>query len=119
MNVTANQFYVFISCLAFGGVTGIIYSLFGLIKFSVKIKAIKVIEDILFFVIFTAGYIIYSYIMGFPSIRAYMLFGAVLGLYLYGKSFNFILAKSGKMTYNIINNKLRKKKDRIDERGKV
>ena len=111
MFVTENQFFVFVACVAFGGVFGVIYPLFALIKKPLKSKIAKGIADVIYFALFTAFFLPYGYFLGFPSFRIYMPVGALVGLFLYMKSFYIILAKYGEKAYNKIKGKLLLRKE--------
>lgn len=117
MFVTGGQFYVFIACLAFGGVCGIFFSVSAIIKFVTTNKIIRLIPDLFAFLLTCALYVIYAFILNFPSFRAYMVIGVLLGIYLYLKSFHIILAKICKKAYNNIRKKFsRKNKSKHDRR---
>ena len=119
MFVTANQFYVFIACLSFGSIVGVIFSFVELIKYLVKkTVVIKVLIDFFAFVIVLGLYIIYSFNMHFPSFRLYMVLGVFLGIFAYKKSFHIILAKFLKKIYNIIKPKIKKLKVKRHDRRK-
>lgn len=111
MFVTASQFYVFIACVSYGIVSGLLLVVVGVFKNIIKRSYIKAILDVLCFVLIGFGYAIYSYLLGFPNFRAYMFFGVILGIILSNKSFYFILAKCVKKIYNIIVKTKRKKRD--------
>ncbi len=100
--VSEGQIFVFIACVAIGAVGGVCFSFSDLIKSGLKIKALGVITDtfafISAFIIFQAA----AYFFNFPSLRIYMVVGVFLGIFLYLKSFNIILAKLFKRLYNII-----------------
>lgn len=110
MFVTQNQFYVFIACLAFGGATGIIFTLFSIFKFGIKNKYLKCLPDFFAFIIVSALYCVYSHTLKFPSVRAYMIIGVFIGITLYFKSFYIVLAKYIEMLYNIIKKHIAKVK---------
>ena len=112
MFVTKSQIFVFIACVAFGGISGIWFSFSGFIKFFIKKKITKIIIDLIFSLPISALFIIYSYQLKFPNIRAYMLFGLFLGIYLYFKSFYILLAKCAEKIYNICKRKRKLKNDR-------
>ncbi|MBE5734753.1 MAG: hypothetical protein E7347_06920 [Clostridiales bacterium] len=114
MFVTKNQLFIFIACLSFGGVSGVIYTLSALIKKPIRNKFLRFLPDILFSFPFGVLFVVYSYSLNFPNVRPYMLFGVFLGLLLYFKSFHIILAKCGKKIYNIY--KLAKGKAKYDRR---
>ena len=115
MFVTANQIYVFLACVSFGGCVGILFSFINGIKFLIKKDLFKIIIDVLAFVIIAILYVIFSYRVKFPSLRLYMIAGVLMGIVIYCKSFHRILAKIVKKAYNIIkiikNKKVKTKDD--------
>ncbi len=108
MFVTSGQLYVFLGSIAFGSASGLFYSVFSLVKFLFKNKIVDIILDVLFFVLFSVGYVCFSVYYGFPSLRLYMPIGALTGLLLYMKSFGIILANTAKKLYNIRKGFIRK-----------
>ncbi len=106
MFVTKNQFFVFIACIAIGGVGGIFFTVAKFIKFFIKNSRLKMLPDIAAFCVFTAWYVWISFNLQFPSQRIYMTAGVLVGLLLYFKSFNFILDLWLKKLYNIFIKKL-------------
>ncbi len=119
MYVSSNQFYVFLACVSFGAVWGGLFSVLSLLKTKIKIIYFKALLDVLFFVLLSGTYGLYSHWAHFPSLRAYMPIGVITGIYLYMKSFHLILAKALKMAYNKYVRKLTQKRITKDERGKV
>ncbi len=117
MFVTNGQIYLFFSCLSFGIASGLVYSVIIFLKKVIKIKVIKILLDLLFFLILSVSFLIYTFLLKFPSIRVYMLVGVVLGLYIYLKSFHFILAKMCKRLYNIVVSKKCKTREAKHERA--
>ena len=113
MNVSVNQFWVFLSCVSFGVFCGVLYSLVLFIKKHVKMYFVKVIIDVTFFISAGFLYILYSYFFNYPSLRFYMILGVISGGVLYIKSFALILAKVLKKLYNITNKNKGKKYDGI------
>ena len=116
MFVTATQFYVFIACVAYGVISGIILSLSNIIKFKFRSILLWIIADVFAIVLISTGYVYYSFRLSFPNFRAYMFFGVILGWLLFYKSFYLILAKSVKNIYNIY---VRKKGKKQDERKRI
>lgn len=116
MFVTYSQFYVFLSCLSFGVIIGVLYSIMALIKNFIKKNFIKIILDILYFLLFAILFILYAFYFNFPNFRWYMIFGVLLGNFLYAKSFHIILANFCKRLYNIVN--VRIIKGRTNDRRK-
>ncbi len=119
MYVSSNQFYVFLACISFGAVWGVVFSIESLLKRKIKIMYFRVLLDLIFFILLSGTYGIYSHWARFPSIRAYMPIGVIVGIYLYMKTFHIILAKAVKMAYNKYVRKLMQKRKTKDERGKV
>ena len=116
MNVSLGQFCIFLTCVSIGGVFGIVYTLFYIVKSLIKNNAVKILLDCFLFVLLTFFYVLISYLLNFPSFRIYMAFGVILGLILYQESFNFILAKFSKKIYNIIIKKIKSKKSKAKDK---
>jgi hypothetical protein len=112
MFVTTNQIFVFLACASFGGVIGCLFSVSIFIKEKIKIKWIKILLDVIAFMVSTILYVVYAYKMHFPNLRLYMILGVMVGIISYLKSFHIILAKLLKKAYNIIKSK--KAKSRYD-----
>ena len=112
MFVTANQLYVFLSCLSFGACFGVFRTLTILIKERTSNNIIKGVVEIAYFILLSFGFVLYSFLVKMPNLRAYMIVGVLLGNFLYVKSFHYILAKSVKRVYNVlVRRKSRKEKD--------
>lgn len=112
MFVTKNQIFIFIACVAFGGVSGLLYSISGAIKFFFKNKLLKIIFDALISLPIGVLFVVYAHQLNFPNTRGYMLLGVFTGIYLYFKSFYIILAKCAEKIYNICKQKRKIKNDR-------
>lgn len=119
MFVTQNQFYIFVACLFFGGVTGVLFSISAAVKKCFRIIYLRIIPDMLAFVTVFFLYIIYSYKLNFPDFRPFMAAGVFVGIFLYMKSWHILLAKPAEMLYNIIHIKLKQKKEKKHERIQV
>lgn len=114
------QIYIFIICLFCGVISGVVYdilyvarcSLCGIDKsvYSVKDKIFLVISDLLYCLIFAAGFIFVSVMFDFENLRLYMLLGCVLGAIIYLKSFHIIVAFFVRKVYNIVTLAKEKKK---------
>lgn len=102
MFVTANQIYVFLACVSFGGCSGIIFSVSELFKRFISNKWLRFLPDFLAFMVVTVLYVFSAYHMRFPNLRLYMILGVMLGVVIYLKSFHILLAKTFKKAYNII-----------------
>ena len=108
MFVTYGQIYVFIVCVAIGGLSGILFSLSALLKLWIKNQYFRTIPDIFVFAVLSAVYVFLSYTFGFPNLRAYMILGVFVGIIVYFKSFHILLANCLKKLYNIIRKKVLK-----------
>ena len=109
MYVSHGQFYVFISCIAFGGASSLIFVfIYPLIR-VVKYKIFKAIIEFLFFALVTILFNLYAFDMQMGDFRLYMPLGVLLGVCLGHKTFGFILAKMRSIVYNICKQKKRKK----------
>jgi len=114
MLVSKNQFYVFIACVAFGAVCGLIFGVLSIFKCFFKSKILKFFPDVISGILSGLIFILYTYLFNFPNLRVYMLVGFFLGLVGYFKSFNIILAKSAEKIYNVYKlKKVKRKHDRI------
>ena len=102
MFATKSQFFVFVACVAIGGLGGVLFTAAAFIKLFIKRVGLKILPDIAAFCAFTLLYVRLSFILQFPSYRLYMAAGALIGLLLYMKSFNHTLALLMKKLYNII-----------------
>ena len=100
MFVSSGQFYVFISCVSFGAISGFLFYVINYIKLIIKPEIFCKILDFVTMLIISFLYVVYSKRLNFPSFRLYMPFGVLLGLVCYFKSFNIILAKAQKKFYN-------------------
>lgn len=116
------QIYIFIICLFCGVISGVVYdvlyvarcSLCGIDKsaYTVKDKIFLIICDLLYCLVFAAGFIFVSVVFDFENLRAYMLIGCAIGAIIYLKSFHIIVAICVRKVYNIITNRKEQKVDR-------
>ncbi len=118
MFVTLNQFYIFLACVMFGALGGVVFSLFSIIKYFNKIIVVEIVFDIFCMTILGVAFSIFSFKYAFPNLRVYMLFGVLFGLSMYLKSFHRILAKFTKKVYNITIRKFTKGKGKKNDRNK-
>lgn len=102
MFVSSGQFFVFLACIAFGGLSGIVFILFSPLKRTIKSTIIDNVIDFISMCVIAFLYLLFAKFYKFPSLRAYMIIGVLLGIFCYFKSFNIILAKARKKFYNII-----------------
>lgn len=115
MLVTKSQFFVLFACIAFGGVSAVLFSFASIFKKFINNKVIKSIFDIFAFVLISLLFAVYSHILSFPSLRAYMIVGVFLGITCYVKSFHLLLAKIVEIIYNICVRKIHKFKKVRDD----
>ena len=116
MFVTLNQFFIFIACVSFGGVMGLLYSPTLLLREKFGNKLYVFIFELIFYLFLAFAFFVYSFIIKFHNLRGYMIVGVFIGIYLYVKSFHYMLAKFIKRYYNKIDKFLLRKK--IDDRRK-
>ena len=129
MFVTKSQFFVFMACVTFGGIIGVVFSISALVKFFIKNNLLKAVPDVIAFLPLGLLFLQYSHYLSFPNLRIYMILGVFVGLTFYLKSFHRLLAKIAKKFYNIIVKKYQKrnknkhdgrkvkKVNRVDDRG--
>jgi hypothetical protein len=119
MFVTSGQFIYFLGAVTFGGIFGVLYSVITAVKSLIKnqklCKILGGILEIIFFLFLSVSFLFYRNFYGYPSLRAYMVVGVILGLILYAKSFHLLLAKAGKVVYNRINKFILTKKVLIND----
>ena len=85
-----------------------------MLKLFTRNKIFEIAVDVIYFIFLSALFCFYAFLMYFPTIRAYMLVGVLVGLLLYFKSFHILLAKCAKKIYNITKKTfLKVKNDRI------
>lgn len=110
MFVSENQFFVFIACLSFGVSFGFLFSISKLIKSRISSVFLRILPDLVVFLLLSVAYVLYSHYLKFPNFRLYMIIGIVLGILIYLKSLHILLAKYLKMSYNILSRKAKDKK---------
>lgn len=108
MFVSSGQFFYFIACIGIGAIFGFLISFYKSFKVS---KKTRVVLDIVCALVCSFCYIFISHKLFFPNLRLYMFFGVFLGIILYFKSINLILAIILKKLYNIYKEKRIKRKD--------
>ena len=118
MFVSLNQFYVFMSCVMFGAMGGVVYSVLSILRLIIKNKVFNGAIDAIFMLVLSFIFSVFSYKSNFPNIRFYMMGGVLLGLILYLKSFHIILAKFVKKFYNITIQKFKKGLEKKNDRKK-
>ena len=102
MFVSSGQFFYFIACIGIGAIFGLLISFYKSFKVN---KKIRVSLDVVCSLLCSFCYIFISHSLSFPNLRLYMFFGVFLGMILYFKSINLMLAKILKKLYNIYKEK--------------
>ena len=104
MSLAASQLYVFGSTVCAGLALGILFDINSLVRRSVRAKAVSVIADIIYFILFFAVVTFMLYVTTGLILRAYAFAGAALGaaVYLLGLS---RLIKAGWKKLNISRHK--------------
>lgn len=120
----AQSVFIFLTCLFCGVLSGTVYDVLyvarcvvcGIDKkgYTVKDKIFIIISDILYCLVFSAGFIFVSVMFDFTSLRLYMLFGCVVGVLIYLKSFHTIVAFCVKKVYNAVSTKKQKRIERSE-----
>lgn len=122
------QFFIFLTCLFCGVISGTVYDVLyvarcivcGMDKteYTAKDKIFIIISDLLYCLVFAAGFIFVSVMFDFTSLRLYMLLGCILGALIYLKSFHTIVAFFTKKVYNTVSVKIQKRKSESSGRTK-
>lgn len=122
----AQSVFIFLTCLFCGVISGTVYDVLYIARctvcgvdkkeYTAKDKIFIIICDILYCLVFAAGFIFVSVMFDFTSLRLYMLAGCVIGALIYLKSFHTIVAFCVKKVYNILSNKKQKRKSESSER---
>ncbi|MDE6356305.1 MAG: spore cortex biosynthesis protein YabQ [Clostridia bacterium] len=104
------QIFIFIICMFCGILSGIVYDVLyvarcfvcGINKadYTPRDKIFLIAADLLYFLVFAAGFIFVSVMFGFSALRFYMLLGCFAGAFVYLKSFHVIVAFCVKKVYN-------------------
>ena len=108
------QIFIFIICMFCGILSGIVYDVLyvarcfvcGIDKaaYTAKDKIFLIAADLLYCLVFAAGFIFVSVMFGFSALRLYMLLGCFAGAFVYLKSFHVIVAFCVKKVYNKFTN---------------
>lgn len=111
------QIFVFLTCAGCGALSGIVYDILYIARcavcgvrkeaYTAKDRIFTIACDLLYCAVFAAAFIFTSVMFDFYELRLFMLFGCVLGAFLYLKSFHVIVAFSVKKVYNKITLKKR------------
>lgn len=107
--------FIFITCACCGIVSGVVYDILYIARcavcginkqvYTVKDKIFTAACDILYCLVFAAAFVFLSVMFDFNGLRLYMLFGGLLGIVLYLKSFHIFVAFCVKKVYNKITDK--------------
>lgn len=102
--------FIFITCTCCGVLSGAVYDILYIARcavcgikkeaYTVKDKIFTAACDVLYCLIFAAGFVFISVMFDFAELRLYMLAACFLGALLYLKSFHAIVAFCVKKVYN-------------------
>lgn len=109
MYVSHGQFYVFISCIAFGSISSLFFVFARPLCLAIKNRLLNSIIEFLLFVLVAVLFNLYAFALQMGNFRLYMPFGVLFGMLLGYKTFAFALAKAYVLVYNIFKQKKRKK----------
>ena len=120
----AQSVFIFLICLLCGVISGVVYDVLytarcivcGIEKtaYTAKDRIFIIISDIIYCLVFAAGFIFVSVMFDFTSLRLYMLIGCVLGALIYLKSFHTIVAFLVKKVYNAVSITKQKSKAEVE-----
>ena len=92
MFVSKNQFAIFIICVFFGGLAGVLFQILSCFKIKIKNNYIWHLINVFLYVIVGFLFVLGSNLYNFPTFRWYMIAGFLIGKTLYRKSLGIILA---------------------------
>ncbi len=95
-----DQFYVFLVGVCCGAAGGLLYDGVGWLRALLPFRAAQIATDILFSLLFAAGYLAVNTALMLPGLRLYSFVACALGFLLYLKSLHKIVAFFGKKLYN-------------------
>ena len=113
---TKNQLEYFLLSLCIGFLGGMIYNIFAFLRFLFacekgKCKKLGLGLDVVFGVCFGIFCVFTSYFCHFPDFRGYMGVGFAIGLIIYIKILQIILAFFKKVCYNVTTKKFCKREN--------
>lgn len=100
MNNIFSQFIYFFYSFILGFIFSFSFVPFTVLKQVINLNIIHIIFDVIFFVFLALAFNYCMFIFHFPTIRVFIIVAFLLGVYLYMKTFNIILAKFLKKFYN-------------------
>ncbi len=119
------QIFIFIICMLCGVLSGVVYDVLYIARsvicginkkeYTVKDKIFIIACDILYCLVFAAGFVFLSVLFDFESLRLYMLIGCAAGAFVYLKSFHLAIAFLVKKVYNSVAENLNGKKRRKEK----
>lgn len=106
------QLKEFCLVLLFGVAGGLVYEFFRLPKHARERAWLRIALDILFCLVFAAGYVFFALNAGFSGFRLYHAAALILGLFLYEKTFHKTVAFFAQRVYNAAYKEIIRKKER-------
>ncbi len=114
------QFRIFLVCIALGFFGGLLYEVFFLLSYPFrKHRAVQIISDILFCIVFAGAYVGVSVWLELPPIRFYFCLGLAFGFFLWLESLHKTLAFFAAKGYNALVRILQKRGKSIKCRKRV
>ncbi len=114
------QVYIFIVCMFTGVTSGVAYDILYIVRcavcgpdksaYTLKDKIFLIICDLIYCIVFAAGFIFISVVCDLGRFRLFMFIGCALGALIYLKSLHIIVAFFVSKVYNIITAKKENKK---------
>lgn len=95
-----SQLQAFLLCASFGALGGVCYEPFFCAAYLFRSRVPHIAADLLFCIVFAAGYLFFSTAARLPPLRAYLVAGLALGFWLYLKSIHKIVAFFADKVYN-------------------
>ncbi len=115
-----NQLNVFFVCFSYGVISALARDVFSgslaPLRGDKQEGRAWLCYELVFFCVMGSVFVALSALLGLPELRGYMPIGIALGFLLYYKTLRIIVAFLKKVCYNIVNKKIRKRKNSDNER---
>lgn len=106
------QFHFFLLCASCGILGGLLYDIIYCLVFPFG-RVVHIVGDILFCVLFSGVYILFSTYFGLPPMRFYLIAGLCVGFFLYSKSLHKMVDFFARKVYNSLGKKLKSIKEKL------
>lgn len=99
----SNQSVIFLQSCLLGGIIGVLYDIFRILRLAFKTnKYIILVQDLIFFIIAAIITFVFLLINGDGQIRIFIIIGEILGFTIYFLTLGVVVIKSSKFIINII-----------------